>query len=200
MIANGESIKSALHYLNISHKPLFKIVKDKNPVLGRTLQATHQIAKGSPVVIYYGEKMTSEQNLKAYLSDPKKYLTELAPYIRGHPNNPEQSIDASKIVEDVKKHLPNVCGVIVNDVSKPKSLRLSDLLVYRGTEKECNLEPSPYPTRDYPLYIAKRKIKKGEILTVHYGLGYWLLQMGVPPQNLASFLGELQSSQREGKS
>jgi len=180
--------KSALNYLKINQKPLFEVIQDSNPLLGRTLKAKRQIPKGTPVVIYYGKRLTSEENLYAYLDDHVTYIQSRAPYIRGHasPQQTDLSIDASEVVKSSRYSL-NLMGVLVNDIAKPQSLSPADLQAYCESETQCNLRVEPR-TKDYPLYVAKRTIKKGEILTVHYGLGYWLLQMGVPPQRISEYL------------
>jgi hypothetical protein len=179
--------ESSLKFLKITGKPLFDIVNDPDPTLGRTLRAKRHIPKSTPVVIYYGETKTIDDNLSEYFDDPKKYIEEQGPYIRGHPIKKDISIDATKIVyENFSKTPSNLVGVLVNDIAKPKSLKIEDLKEYLNTSSRCNLET--IPTSDYPLYVAKRKIKKGEILTVHYGLGYWLLHMGVPPEKISHYI------------
>lgn len=181
--------QSALSYLKINKKPLFKVVNDKNPELGLTLQAVDQIGRGTPVVLYYGKMITSKENVEAYLENPIEYIEKRAKYIRGHSSDNYISIDASQLINQ-EKNL-NLMGVLVNDIAKPNSLNVKDLRKYLSTAEKCNLEVSRFETTDYPLYVAKRRIKRGEILTVHYGLGYWLLQMRVKPEEIGQIMSKI---------
>jgi hypothetical protein len=54
--------------------------------------------------------------------------------------------------------------------------------------------PAAFPTKDYPVYITRRKIKKGETLTVHYGLPYWLLIMGVHPAEIGDWIDIIENN------
>jgi len=187
--------KSALFYFKLNNKPLFKVVQDSNPELGQTLQATQRIVRGTPVVLYHGKMITSKENVETYLENPSEYIEKKAKYIRGHSSNNDISIDASQVVENFNrgegKINLNLMGVLVNDVAKPNSLKIEDLRKYQLSTDKCNLEVSRFETSDYPLYVAKRRIKKGEILTVHYGLGYWLLQMGVKPEEISEMISKV---------
>lgn len=177
--------QSAVFYLPLNKKPLFDIVEDPIPDLGKTLIANCDFPKGSAVVIYFGKIITTEENFLKYMSNPKEYIEKFASYIRATPDQ-SKNIDASELIENPSSN-PNLMGVLVNDIAKPKSTDLSDLKEYLTTEDQCNLIVSDF-TRDYPVYFANRDIKKGEYLTIHYGLGYWLLQMGIEPQDISKLL------------
>lgn len=182
-------MESAAYYLPLSREPVFKIVQDSDPSLGQNLQATKDLPKGTAVVIYYGQVITTEQNLEKYLADPTDYILNYASYIRST-TDLDKNIDASALIKNPSSNL-NLMGVLVNDSSKPKSIEMSDLKAYLATEEQCNLIVSDF-TKDYPVYFANQDIQAGQMLTIHYGLGYWLLQMGIVPENIASILDQLE--------
>ena len=200
---SSPELKSALHYFNIKSPPLVEVTEDPDPEKGLTLMAREDIPQHQPVILYYGKSETPEENVEAYFDDPEDYIKNKAPYIRAltesksinashmiptdiKPQTEPKSSKSSKSPKSPKSNL-NLLGVLVNDVNKPKSLRAVDLIAYLDTQEDCNLIPS-HQTNDYPLYISKRPIKKGEILTVHYGLGYWLLQLGIPPPGIGHII------------
>jgi hypothetical protein len=186
-------LKSASYFFDINQKSVVEIIDDSNPEKGLTLRASEDIPEHVPVILYYGTPETPEQNIVTYFEDSEKYIRDMAPYIRALTS--DRSINARHLIPDDKsknKLNMNLLGVLVNDVSKPKSLKAIDLIDYLKTQEECNLVSS-VQTDDYPLYISNRCIKKGEILTVHYGLGYWLLQMGIPPSGISHIIQSIMS-------
>lgn len=186
LVLEKNKMQSSCDYLSLKTQPSFKVVQDS--IRGFGLQATRTIRKGEAVVIYYGKRLRGDgSHLELYFINPEKYLKERAPYIRSNGN---QCIDAHEI-DYQKINNMNLLGVYVNDIQKPMSLDDLDLKTYLESQEKCNLEVGP-ETRDYPVYFAKRRIKKGEHLTIHYGLAYWLLQLGVDPSKIGDYLEKIE--------
>ena len=76
----------------------------------------------------------------------------------------------------------NLSGVYVNDIFKLKSKSLGDMKHYHKSRLICNIEV--VETNDFPIYKARKDIKSGSELFVHYGIAYWLCELGVPPNEL----------------
>lgn len=174
-------MRSACEYIQITQEPLVKLIYDVKT--GYNLAAIKNIKKGTPVVMYYGQIVSDDRNCDLFLEDEKNYLANIAPYMRG---NGEHCVDASNLIKQPSRNL-NLMGVYVNDYMMLKSLDPKDIKEYNNSVSKCNLEVCP-DTRDYPVYIASRKIKKGEPLSVHYGLAYWLLQLGIHPANIKDYV------------
>jgi len=144
---------------------------------GTGLFATRDIGKGQPVVIYYGTKMTDQEIFDLYLSDRDQY-ERLAPYLRGTPNG--FAIIGDKTTDNSVLH-----GVYVNDIALIGKVNLNSFQIYAATLKLCNLKV--VETLDYPVYFATRRIKKGEELYVHYGIGYWLQYLGLSADQISDY-------------
>jgi SET domain len=144
---------------------------------GAGLFAKKIIHSGQPVVVYYGSKTTDEEVYSAYQTDPGKYR-EMNSVIRGTPNG--------YAILGEKNDNHNLHGVYVNDISSlsctKDELTRKHLQQYVETAKKCNLRT--VDTSDYPIYVATKRIKKGEELYAHYGIGYWLLHNGCTPEEL----------------
>ena len=56
---------------------------------------------------------------------------------------------------------------------------------YSKSKNICNVEV--LNTTDFPIYVAKKDIKKGQELFVHYGIHYWLLDLGISPTELKKY-------------
>lgn len=149
-----------------------KYIKDKH---NKGLFATKDIKKGEIVCIYFGDIIDEDKLYDIYKNRP-----EIMKYIR---KGNGFLVDASIIhkFDDVK-----LLGGYVNDISKPKSKSKKDLNSYSKTKFICNIEV--VETKDFPLYRARKNIKKGAELFVHYGIGYWLLDMGVSPLELYNYI------------
>jgi SET domain len=171
-------IQSADSMLNFnSKKKVVCIGRSKIQGAGQGLFAKKIIHSGSPVVVYYGSKITDEEVYTIYQTDPDKYR-EMNGVIRGTPN--EYAILGEKVDN------PNLQGVYVNDISSlsctKEELTRDYLQQYADTAKKCNLKT--VDTSDYPVYVATKRIKKREELYAHYGIGYWLLHNGCSPEEL----------------
>lgn len=149
-----------------------KYIKDK---YNKGVFATRDIKKGENVCIYFGDIIDESNLIDIYEKKP-----EIMKYIR---KGNGFLVDASIIskIDDIK-----LLGGYVNDISKPKSKKKKDLINYDKTKFICNIEV--VETNDFPLYRARKDIKKGSELFVHYGIGYWLLDMGVKPEDLKNYL------------
>ena len=165
------------HTILSKTKPLVYVGKSK--VSGSGLFAKKNISKNNPVVMYYGNHITDDEIYELYTNDIQSYL-ELSPYIRGTPNG--FAIKGSR--DQTNK---NLLGVFVNDISlidcRKEDISKEILKKYANTEKQCNLKV--IDTNNYPVYFSKKRIKKGEELYVHYGIGYWLSIIGFNPEEIS---------------
>lgn len=139
--------------------------------LSKGLFAKKDIKKGTPLVIYFGDVLDEEELMEKYQEnkDIMKYVRKGYDFI----------VDGS-IGYDTKNI--NLSGVYVNDIMKLKSTSMKDMEHYHKSRMICNVEVMN--TSDFPVYVAKRDIKKGQELFVHYGIHYWLHELGVHPIDL----------------
>lgn len=141
------------------------------------LFAKKHITRGSPVVVYHGSKTTDQEIYDMYTDDPDAY-DKVKPYIRGTPNG--FAINGEKCNNAV------LMGIYVNDVAcidcVKEDLTLDIVKEYAATLRKCNLKT--VDTLDYPLYYAPRRIKKNEEFYAHYGIGYWLSEIGCSPEEI----------------
>jgi hypothetical protein len=140
---------------------------------GQGLFSRYKIAKGRPVVVYYGTLLTHQEIYELYRSDSEQYY-QLSDDLRG-------TLNGQVVCGDREVTNPNYQGIWVNDISS-----LSDEINidrYLETLQLCNLKV--VETLDYPVYIATRQIKKNEELTVHYGPGYWLSHLHMTPEEIS---------------
>ena len=172
-----ESKSGAQSMIKFDQKVPVYVAESKIEGAGLGLFAGKQISSSQPVVIYYGSKMLSEDVYDLFMSNPESY-GEAQSIIRETPNG--YAIRGEK-TEKTALH-----GVYVNDVAKIQcekdSVDRDALVEYINSAKNCNLKT--IDTSDYPVYVSTRRIKKHEELYVHYGIGYWLLQMGYGPEEL----------------
>ena len=140
-----------------------KIVKDQNGLF-----ASRDIKKGEKVVIYFGDILTKEEFLTRY-----KENKNIMKYIR---KGSSFWIDGRYVYKVFNK---NMFGAYVNDISKPLNISKKSVNKYIKTMRNCNLVS--VDTGDFPIYVASKDIKAGTELSVHYGIGYWLLYMGMSP-------------------
>lgn len=170
-----------------------KVALCRNPTEGRYLVARRNISRGEPVVVYWGRQLTSDESYESYrrsvAANSEDYIRE-ARYYRSSERG-DLVIDGSGFLDGHKNSEImdlRLSGVFVNDAGMPTSLNPDDLRKYLASAHECNLSVGSVEGHDFPVYYANRKIRKGERLTVHYGLGYWLLQLGVPPDRISDLL------------
>lgn len=170
--------KPASSYLDFnSKKSLTYSDKSKIPGAGDGLFAKKLIPVGTSVAVYMGKKITDEEVYEICKRDRDEYQ-KLNSVIRGTPNG--------YAIVGEKNTNSNLAGVLVNDIgciSCSKDDLCRDILVkYVETAKKCNLKT--VDTSDYPVYVTTKRIKKGDELYAHYGIGYWLLHIGFSPEEL----------------
>lgn len=148
-----------------------KYIKDE---LAMGMFATQDIKKGTDITIYFGDVLNTNEVFEKYKQDKDimKYTRKGYDFI----------VDGS---EAYKLKNKNLLGVYVNDITKLKSTKRSDIKHYNKSKMICNVEA--IETSDFPVYRARRDIKKGQELFVHYGAAYWLLELGVPPNKLSKY-------------
>ena len=172
--------------INFSSHP--KIYKDNSKIVGAGygLFAKKHIARGELVVVYYGTTVTDEEIYDMYMDDPDNYF-KLVQYIRGGKNqvviNGQPALTQDNLL---------LSGVYVNDVAKLDGFDLDKIRAYAKTSGQCNLRV--VDTDDYPVYYSQKRIKKGEELTVHYGIGYWLAVNGFSPAEISGLNHKYQFS------
>lgn len=172
-----KSSKSALELINVNKSNLYvKIQKSKIPSIekdkyNKGLFATRFIPKGTNIVIYFGDVLDKEELMEKYQKDKN-----IMKFIR---NGHDFIVDGSV---GYKTNNLNLSGVYVNDRSKLKSTSMKDMKKYYKTRTKCNVDV--LRTSDFPVYIAKKNIQEGEELLVHYGIGYWLYELGVKPADI----------------
>lgn len=152
---------------------------------GLGLYTRKQFQRNQPVVVYYGMKLSTDDVYDKYTNNPIEYK-EMNKVIRGTPNGYS--------IIGMYTDIPNLQGVYVNDISTLK-LYFNDydknnhdhnkkmLEDYAKTIIKCNLKT--IDTSDYPVYYTSKSVKKGEELYAHYGIGYWLMANGFPPEEIS---------------
>jgi SET domain-containing protein len=167
--------------ININKTPL---VYKKQNEKGTSLFAKKNIKKGTPLLIYYGDINDKNEIYKEYINDKENYIKNIGPYIR--------DINDNKVVNGIK-YLDNenlkLCGVLVNDYCNIKNNDKNEMLKYIESKKNCNVEI--IETNDFPIYYSIKKIKKDEEICAHYGIGYWLLHMGIDADKIKNIIDEL---------
>lgn len=167
--------------INIDKEPL--IYKKENEK-GISLFAKKSIKKGVPIIIYYGEINYKNEIYKEYINDKENYIKNIGPYIRDINNN--QVVNGVKYLENDNL---NLCGVLVNDYSIIKNGDKIEMLIYIESKNNCNVEI--IETKDFPIYYSTKKIKKDEEICAHYGIGYWLLHIGIDADKIKDKINEI---------
>lgn len=174
---------SASKLLNFTSKPKTYISQSRVQNGGRGVFTNKNFIKDTPMIVYYGTKLTDHEIYNMYMYEPQgsaKYY-QISDYLRGTPNG-------FVIHGDINVQNPNLQGVYVNDISSidcQKDELTSDILKkYAQTAKLCNVHV--IDTTDYPVYITTRRIKKNDELYVHYGIGYWLAHIGFSPDEIST--------------
>jgi len=170
-------MKSAFEYIDVKSTNNKVEIKTSNYIkdtLSKGMFAIRDIKKGEPITIYFGDVLDESELIEKYNIDKSimKYVRKGYDFI----------VDGSCAYQTNNL---NLLGVYVNDISKPKSKSIKDLQYYNKTSLICNVVVQE--TSDFPVYVARKDIKKGSELFVHYGTGYWLLEMGVPPNQLCDY-------------
>ena len=166
-------MKSALKIINVNQPNDMVCIKKSSikDKLNNGMFATRDILKGTPITIYFGDVLDEEELIEKYneSKDIMKYIR------KGHDFIVDGSIG-------YKTDNLSLNGVYVNDIFKLKSKSRKDMKHYCKSRNICNVEV--LETGDFPVYIAKKDIRKGQELFVHYGLGFWLCELGVTPIEL----------------
>lgn len=151
----------------------------KIPGAGEGLFAKRQIRRSQPVVIYYGEVMTRQNIFNIYNNNPREYY-ELTNVLRGTSNG--------SVIKGEKYDLSALHGIYVNDIKSidcdKQDINEAILRNYASSAKLCNLHV--VECTDFPVYYSSKTIKKGEELYVHYGIGYWLMHIGMLPEEISA--------------
>ena len=155
-----------------------KLVQKKSNIrnAGNGLFANKIFRKGENVAEYFGVPVTKDHIYKLYNNDVKHYMKQVHPFVR--------DIDDTRVIvggmdKDIYK-----CGVLVNDGAKLTSTKPSDIRAYiRDSTKMENVAIAL--GGEFPVYRAIKRVKSGREFYAHYGVGYWLLSMGVPPDEIS---------------
>lgn len=143
---------------------------------GNGLFANKIFRKGDNVAEYFGMPVTKDQIYESYMKDKDNYMKKIHPFVR-------DINDDSVVVGTMEKDLYK-CGVLVNDGAKLTSTKLSDMRKYiQDSTKKENVAIAL--GGEFPVYRAIKRIKKGREFYAHYGIGYWLLSMGIPPNEIS---------------
>ena len=171
-------LMDCFNYLNPNQKPIVYI---KNSLLGNAglgVFAKTDIKKNTPIIIYYGEKITNKEIMSLYLKDNKNYQKNISPYLRST-GIPDTQVNGKK---SEKTNNINLKGYLVNDSFNITNIDDESIKKYLSNKNKNNL--SILETKDFPIYYSIRDIKEDEELYVSYGLGYWLLQCNCKPENI----------------
>jgi len=142
---------------------------------GIGLFARKQFKKGDLVVTYFGDILSNDDIYNLYCKDKENYIKNIHPYVRDFSNN---NVVIGKINKDINK-----CGVLVNDYAKLKSTNRKDIQEYvKLSLKYANVKEQI--GKEYPEYVAIKRIKKNEEIYVHYGIGWWLMHFGISAQEV----------------
>ena len=143
---------------------------------GNGLFANKIFRKGDNVAEYFGVPVTKDHIYKLYNNDKNHYMKEIHPFIR--------DIDDTRVIVGGMDKNINKCGVLVNDFAKLTSTKPSDIKKYiRDSTKNENVAIAL--GGEFPVYRALKRIKKGKEFYAHYGWAYWLLSMGIPPNEIS---------------
>lgn len=170
--------KSALELIDINQVNDMVEIKQskyiKDP-LAKGMFATKDIPKGTDITIYFGDVLDTDEVYQKYQQDKSitKYTRKGYDFV----------VDGSVAYKLKNK---NLLGVYVNDIVKMKSTKRKDIKQYNKSKMICNVEA--IETSDFPVYRARRDIKKGQELFVHYGMFYWLMELGVSPDKLNDYI------------
>lgn len=160
------------------------------PQAGLGLFTNKFIHPNTPVVLYHGKKLSQQEVYQLNQDLPEAEFKELNSRIRGTVHDYVILGPTQQQQSTPQPTNPYHLGVYVNDISRIQidhkdQLTEQHLKDYVQTLKRCNLRVSDDPSSEYPVYYATRRIKKNEELYVHYGIGFWLLQLGFRPLEIS---------------
>jgi len=155
-----------------------KLVKKKSKIrnAGDGLFANKIFRKGENVAEYFGVPVRKDHIYKLYNNDIKHYMKKIHPFLRDISN---ERVIVGGMDKDIYK-----CGVLVNDGAKLTSAKLTDIIKYiKDSTKMENVAIAL--GGEFPVYRALKRIKSGKEFYAHYGVGYWLLDQGIPPNEIS---------------
>lgn len=165
------------------------------PGAGDGLFANEFIKQGATVCTYNGVNIDKDEVVDMYMIDPEGYLSNIHPYVR--------DFNSQQVVVGVPSADLFKSGVMVNDGAKPKGVSHDLLKAYLDeSHSRANVAAiSPESSESIesieniegidsgPLaYQATRDINSGEELFACYGVGYWLMHMGITPDKLRGYM------------
>ena len=157
----------------MSKKLLIK--KSKIPAAGDGLFAKKIFHKNEVVSTYFGPVLPKEHIYKSYVKDPDKYLKKIHPYVR--------DINETHVVIGTKDKDLMKCGVLINDFAKLSSINKEDIQEYVNKSMK-NANVKIMNATNHPIYVTIKRVKKGEEFYAHYSIGYWLMEMGMKPEQI----------------
>ena len=155
-----------------------KLVQKKSKIrnAGNGLFANKIFRKGENVAESFGVPVSKDHIYKLYNNDPKHYMTQVHPFVRDVTDN---QVVVGGMDKDIYK-----CGVLVNDGAKLTSAKLTDIIQYiKASTKMENVAIAL--GGEFPVYRAIKRVKSGREFYAHYGVGYWLLSMGMAPNEIS---------------
>lgn len=174
-----------IKYLDCKSKPLVYVKKSLKNNAGNGIFALENIPKGKPVIIYYGDLLSTSDIFEEYTNNKINYINNIAPFLR-----------ATRIVDSQGKGLQvngkwseninniNLKGYLVNDYQNIDELNEDKMKKYMQSQSQNNV--IIVETEDYPIYYTLRDVNKDEELYAHYGLPYWLLHNNCNAEDIRS--------------
>ncbi len=170
-------------YLNPNSEPIIYCKESLINGAGMGIFAKQNIKKNTPIIIYYGDLISTNDLMNLYLSNESKYKNEISPYLR------KTGIDNMQVNGKNSENQGNINlkGYLVNDSNSISSINNKNIKNYIDNDKSNVVIVE---TKDYPIYYASRDISKDEELYASYGLAYWLLQCNCKPENIRKICEE----------
>ena len=103
----------AFNYLNPDKENLIYISESKILNAGKGIFAKSDIKKNTPLIIYFGNLIHTNETLESYESDKDNYINNIAPYLRDSVFE-NYVIDPSLLIEEPEIDII-LKGYIVND-------------------------------------------------------------------------------------
>ena len=151
------------------------IKKSKIPGAGDGLFAKKIFHKNEIVSTYFGPILPKKHIYQSYMKNPELYLKKIHPYVR--------DINDNQVVVGTKEKDLMKCGVLVNDYAKLTSTKKEDIQEYVNKSMK-NANVTIMNTENHPVYVTIKRVKKGEEFYAHYSVGYWLMEMGIKPEQI----------------
>ena len=164
-------------YLNPNSEPLVYYKESLINGAGLGIFAKQKIKKNTPIIIYYGELLSTNDILNLYQNDNTMYKNDISPYLR------TTGIDNMQVNGKTSENQNNLNlkGYLVNDSN---SISYIDELNIKNYIENDKNNVVIVETKDFPIYYASRDILEGEELYASYGLAFWLLQCNCKPENI----------------